>query len=279
MCVFELILLDYSWLHLSSHSILLFLSLVHTRTVCSYILPKPLPFPHFLSSWHISLLTLACISTHTYIHTQPNKDYTDWQTQTNHLRELTWSGFILLSSASKLIFAEGLTDITELHLTYQDVIPMVFTQFVCACGCVCVCVCITEWYVLLVCIALCSYGRGEVGLGVREARLPAHVCIYSSWMLQAGSQHLLEDAVFAFMSLMNWTALQCFTRAHAHAHTHTHTHTHTLSHHTNTSLHTDPLSFVSSGVLKNCNRLHSPLICWSDHGADSAAAPSLRSSI
>lgn len=77
------------------------------------------------------------MQTHTSKHPKKKVD-SYWQTHTNHLRELTWADFILLFIALRLIFAEGLTDITEFHFTYQDLIPVVFTKHsLCVCDCVC----------------------------------------------------------------------------------------------------------------------------------------------
>lgn len=161
--VFELILLYYGWLPLSLHSILLFLCLVHAHARPPHILSHAC---YILSFCHMDWLTIARKHTHA-VHTQTKID-SHWQT---HFRELTWSGFILLSIASKLIFAEGLTDITEFHLTYQDLIPVAFTNHS-----FCVFICH-----VFVCTAL------FVGLRVRGTRLPAHVYIYCSRILQASS--------------------------------------------------------------------------------------------
>lgn len=50
--------------------------------------------------------------------------------QTHTITSGSCSGQILYcqSSASEPIFAEGLPDITKLHLTYRDLIPVVFTK-------------------------------------------------------------------------------------------------------------------------------------------------------
>lgn len=91
-------------------------------------------------------------------------------THTNHLRELSCSDFILLSAAPELIFAEGLTDITKLHLTYWDVAPVVFTEHEC------VCVCLKMIFRVCVYTPVFIWKRRS-GAGGHQ---PAHVFNYSS---------------------------------------------------------------------------------------------------
>lgn len=117
------------------------------------------------------------MQTHTQTHRNTPQKKVDsyWQTHTNHLRELTWADFILLFIALQLIFAEGLTDITEFHLTYQDLIPVVFTKHsLCVCHCVC-----------RVCVYTYSFvwGKKEEGLRVRGS--PASPCLFIALGLEA----------------------------------------------------------------------------------------------
>lgn len=98
----------------SSPSILLCSSPVWTNTVNSCRV-----LTIYCSSYtHLE----ACKHTRARIYYGATGEYTH-----KSLQRVDLVQFYLLSVASKLIFAKGLTDITEFHLTYQDLIPVVFT--------------------------------------------------------------------------------------------------------------------------------------------------------
>lgn len=171
--------------------------------------------------------------------------------RTNHLRELTWADFILLFIALWLIFAEGLTDITEFHFTYQDLIPVVFTKHsLCVCDCVC-----------RVCIRTALFGE-KTQEGLRVRGLPASPCLFIALGLEAGSQHLEGDALFAFISQTNWAVLQCLSKANAFMLT---LNKFILAHY----------SFVCSVLTRSSTGFRSPLTNKRDHNASSLAASSL----
>lgn len=76
--------------------------------------------------FHISCHVLSDLHRGVQSHTQANRHQ-----QSRTYTHKSPQGVFMLRfyfAALELIFAEGLTDITKLHLTYQDLAPVVFTQ-------------------------------------------------------------------------------------------------------------------------------------------------------